>query len=40
LVGIAVIPFREHFRVTLLKPSEEKENLILRRFLGIAARHK
>jgi hypothetical protein len=33
-----MFPFREHFRVTLLKPSEEKKNVVLRRFLGMARR--
>ena len=33
-----MFPFREHFRVMLLKPFEEKKNAILRHFLGMADR--
>jgi hypothetical protein len=33
-----MFPFREHFRVMLLKPSEEKKNILLRRLLGVAGR--
>jgi hypothetical protein len=37
-VGITIYPLREHFRVMLLKPFEEKKNILLRRLHGMAGR--
>jgi hypothetical protein len=33
-----MFPFREHFLVMLLKPFEEKKNVILRRLFGMPGR--